>query len=155
MSNVIGCVVAPFNKDNSATLPLENATQKATSNSTEGLIALATRALARHQCNKADNLAATGQLHAHAIPHNKSMSEKSLKKSCTVAISKEGNYATVLKKVMCDNCEHFMPDEIGDGAGIGDCGLGIKYTQEVSGLMPLFRYADRHCDNFSKLMSKA
>ena len=55
--------------------------------------------------------------------------------------------------VACDNCEQFTPDKIGDGAGIGDCGLGIKWTQEYNGRRPLFRYSERHCNDFSKLMT--
>ncbi len=55
--------------------------------------------------------------------------------------------------VTCNGCEHFIPDKIGDGAGIGGCGLGIKWTQEYNGRKPLFRYAERHCNDFSKLMS--
>ena len=58
-----------------------------------------------------------------------------------------------LEIVACDNCEHFTPDRIGDGAGIGDCYLGLKWTQEFDGRRPLYRYADRHCEKFSKLMS--
>jgi hypothetical protein len=55
--------------------------------------------------------------------------------------------------VACDACEHFTPDQIGDGGGIGTCGVQIKSTQEINGRMPLYRYAHRHCDKFSKLMS--
>lgn len=55
--------------------------------------------------------------------------------------------------VTCNACEYFTPDAVGDGAGIGNCSLGIKWTQELHGCMPLYRYADRHCAEFSKLMS--
>lgn len=50
--------------------------------------------------------------------------------------------------VTCNTCEHFTPDKIGDGGGIGSCALGVESTQEVSGKMPLFRYSKRHCDKF-------
>jgi predicted nucleic-acid-binding Zn-ribbon protein len=53
---------------------------------------------------------------------------------------------------ICNDCEHFTVDDIGDGAGIGNCELGIKWTQEFTGRMPLFRYSERHCEQFSKLM---
>lgn len=52
--------------------------------------------------------------------------------------------------VSCNACEHFTPDEIGDGSGIGHCSLGIDWTQEPHGRMPLYRYADRRCSEFSK-----
>lgn len=55
--------------------------------------------------------------------------------------------------VTCNACEHFTPDTIGDGFGIGECYLGVKWTQEFDGRRPLYRYADRHCEKFSKLMS--
>lgn len=55
--------------------------------------------------------------------------------------------------IVCDNCEHFIPDSIGDGAGIGKCEHGIEWTQEYNGRVPLFRYVSRHCPKFSKLMA--
>ena len=58
-----------------------------------------------------------------------------------------------LSIVSCNNCEHFTPDQIGDGAGIGNCDMGVKWTQEFDGRRLLYRYADRHCEKFSKLMS--
>lgn len=93
--------------------------------------------------------------------------------SCTVAFPIGRNYATELicsqcgyfkslcecapgcnpQIVTCNGCEHFTPDKIGDGAGIGNCSLGITWTQEYNGRRPLFRYSERHCSNFSKLMS--
>jgi len=66
----------------------------------------------------------------------------------SVSIGEQPNF----KIVTCNTCELFTPDEIGDGAGIGDCALGIKWTQEYNGRRPLFRYAERHCVQFSKLM---
>jgi hypothetical protein len=58
-----------------------------------------------------------------------------------------------LSIVSCNKCEHFTPDQIGDGAGIGHCDMGVKWTKEWCGRMPLYRYAERHCEKFSKLMS--
>ncbi|MHB1947066.1 MAG: hypothetical protein ACYCQI_02985 [Gammaproteobacteria bacterium] len=55
--------------------------------------------------------------------------------------------------VVCENCEHFLPDIIGDGTGIGRCGLGIQGTQEYNGMLPLFRFAARTCQQYSKLMN--
>ncbi|MFA6304007.1 MAG: hypothetical protein WC627_12870 [Legionella sp.] len=58
-----------------------------------------------------------------------------------------------LKTVACNDCEHFSPDEIGDGVGIGHCALGIRSTKIAGYItMPLYRYSDRYCDKFSKLM---
>lgn len=53
---------------------------------------------------------------------------------------------------ICSDCEHFIVDIIGDGTGIGSCKLGVKWTQEFTGRMPLYRYSERHCKQFSKLM---
>lgn len=58
---------------------------------------------------------------------------------------------SVSKTVCCDNCRHFTPDKVGDGVGIGACNLGITWTQECRGRMPLYRFADRHCSYFSKV----
>jgi hypothetical protein len=55
-------------------------------------------------------------------------------------------------QVTCDQCINFNPDQIGDGAGIGSCKIGIEWTQEINGHMPLYRYAHRHCDQFTKLL---
>lgn len=55
--------------------------------------------------------------------------------------------------VACNNCEKFIPDNIGDGAGIGNCTHGVQWTEEIHGRMPLFRYASRHCNKFSKWQS--
>ena len=65
-----------------------------------------------------------------------------------VGIEEQSN----LEIVTCNACERFSPDKIGDGAGIGSCELGVKWTQEFNGRMPLFRYSERHCKQFSKLM---
>jgi hypothetical protein len=55
--------------------------------------------------------------------------------------------------VACNDCLHFIPDQIGDGAGVGQCGLGITWTKGLGGRMPLYRYIDRRCDTFSKLQN--
>lgn len=55
--------------------------------------------------------------------------------------------------VTCNACERFTSDKVGDGAGIGECYLGVKWTQEFNGRKPLYRYAERHCERFSKLMN--
>ena len=57
-----------------------------------------------------------------------------------------------LEMVACNNCVRFTPDKIGDGVGIGNCDLDIKWTQEFTGRMPLFRYSERHCKQFNQLM---
>jgi hypothetical protein len=63
------------------------------------------------------------------------------------------NPVSSLDIVNCNACEHFTPDAIGDGFCIGERYLGIKWTLECDGRRLLYRYADRHCDKFSKLMS--
>ncbi|KTD68880.1 hypothetical protein Lste_2038 [Legionella steelei] len=92
--------------------------------------------------------------------------------SCTVAFPIERNHETHLTChkcgyrnpfcsckltpapgiAICNDCEHFTVDIIGDGTGIGSCELGVKWTQEFTGRMPLYRYSERHCMQFSKLM---
>ena len=52
--------------------------------------------------------------------------------------------------VACNDCMHFTPDTIGDGVGIGNCNLRIKWTSEVNGKMPLYRYATRNCASFNE-----
>lgn len=47
--------------------------------------------------------------------------------------------------VQCHSCKHFIPDTIGSGVGIGTCVVGVKWTQQVRGRMPLYRYSERHC----------
>lgn len=48
----------------------------------------------------------------------------------------------------CDACEFFSQDQTGSGAGIGRCKHGIEWTEEISGRMPLYRYARRYCNRF-------
>jgi len=57
-----------------------------------------------------------------------------------------------IEKVVCDDCKYFTIDSIGDGAGIGDCALGVTWTQEYNGRRPLYRYAKRYCSKFINLM---
>lgn len=53
----------------------------------------------------------------------------------------------VLKRtVICNHCKNFTPDE--GSNGIGYCALGINWTQERDGRVPLYPYAERHCDKF-------
>lgn len=52
--------------------------------------------------------------------------------------------------VTCDACDHFSPDTIGDGVGIGSCSLGMLGTPEPSGFMPSYRFAKRHCIKFTE-----
>jgi len=63
--------------------------------------------------------------------------------------SVEASKQTALKLVQCDQCIHFTPDSIGSGAGIGHCAVNIKWTQEIHGKMPLYRYAERHCVQYN------
>jgi hypothetical protein len=58
-----------------------------------------------------------------------------------------------LELVTCNACNHFNPDTIGDGFGIGECYLGVKWTRQFDGRRPLYRYAERNCEKFSKLMN--
>lgn len=93
-------------------------------------------------------------------------------KSCTVVFPIEHNHATHFTcqqcgyrkpfcscnlslaqgMAVCNYCKHFTVDIMGDGTGIGSCELGVKWTQEFNGRMPLYRYSERHCNQFSKLM---
>lgn len=52
--------------------------------------------------------------------------------------------------VACDKCNHFMPDQVGDGSGIGQCDLRIGWTKSPRGKIPLFRYAKRFCSKFTR-----
>ncbi len=62
------------------------------------------------------------------------------------------NSANLSNIVRCHDCEHFIPDNIGNASGIGSCNLGMIWTQEVTGRLPLYCYANRHCVKFSRLM---
>lgn len=61
----------------------------------------------------------------------------------------EMNKQKLLMPVQCEQCTHFTPDSIGSGAGIGQCAVNIKWTQEIHGKMPLYRYAERHCVKYN------
>lgn len=50
--------------------------------------------------------------------------------------------APELKDVVCGDCRHFLPDEIGDGTGIGSCANGLIGTK------PLYPNAKRICHSF-------
>lgn len=56
-----------------------------------------------------------------------------------------------LEPIQCNKCKHFMPDTIGDGAGIGHCEMNIKWTSNSHGKMPLYRYADRYCVQYKQI----
>lgn len=58
-----------------------------------------------------------------------------------------------LKHITCNECSNFLPDSIGDGAGIGSCAVGVIWTEDSRGRSPLYRYAERRCDLFSRLKS--
>lgn len=53
-------------------------------------------------------------------------------------------------RMICSMCQHFTPDSIGDGAGVGTCEYGIVWTRKLNERIPLYRYADRDCDKFIK-----
>lgn len=61
-------------------------------------------------------------------------------------------YKKQLVQVKCIDCEHFASDKIGDGGGIGSCGVGITWTQQVHGRMPLYPNVLSYCSHFSKLI---
>lgn len=110
--------------------------------------------------------------HVHVI--NRTMNNAVSKKSCIVASAKESNYATgsvcqicgynkpfcsckipCPGTVTCNDCRLFIPDNIGDGVGIGRCELGVTWTTVFNRRkMPLYRYSERYCDKFIKLMSE-
>ena len=69
-----------------------------------------------------------------------------------ISLSKTANLANPQKQVSCSSCLHFTPDHVGSGTGIGICHLGVIWTHENNGRMPLYRYADRHCEKYSKPM---
>jgi hypothetical protein len=75
----------------------------------------------------------------------------SVDKPITPEQQKDPFESPLFETVNCNNCEHFHPDTIGDGVGIDTCDVGIKWTQEFYGRMPLYRYADRHCKKYSKI----
>lgn len=56
-----------------------------------------------------------------------------------------------LDLIQCNICNHFMPDTIGDGSGIGHCTMNIKWTSSSHGKMPLYRYADRYCVQYQQI----
>jgi hypothetical protein len=45
--------------------------------------------------------------------------------------------------VCCHDCQHFVKDKIGSGAGIGRCSLGHEPTHPEP---PLYPYTKRHCE---------
>lgn len=167
----ISFVVSAYTQRNHATSPYNNVTDNETTLQPPSLLSLASKVLERNKYNKGYNPLATSQLQRHDNDNSNTPISVNIK-SCTVALPIECNYAThshCIKcgynnpfcscniippgMVTCNRCEHFTADIIGDGAGIGSCGLEVKWTQEVHGKMPLFRYSTRNCSHFSKLMS--
>lgn len=104
-----GCTVAPLSKCNHATLPLEDATEGATSTATNGLIALAIQVLERTNATRA---ATPLQLTGCKSMQLGGISEVCaiFKKSCIVASPKGGNRATIIKKGKCGDCKYFLPE---------------------------------------------
>lgn len=82
----------------------------------------------------------------------------SLRKNCELNIAHVLMFNEIVhtscKLIICNACEYFTADPVGDGAGIGHCAFGIEWTEEFNGRKPLFRYAERHCDKFRKLSGK-
>lgn len=74
-----------------------------------------------------------------------------LRKTCEFDDFLQENVFPTIKVVQCDLCMYFTPDIIGDGVGIGHCALNVKFTREVHGKMPLYRYAERHCVQYKQL----
>jgi hypothetical protein len=50
--------------------------------------------------------------------------------------------------VRCANCQHFQPDTIGDGTGIGNCLTGHK--PRGGNEPPLYPRARRYCASFKQ-----
>jgi hypothetical protein len=173
LDKLTSCIVAPSTKCNYATATHENATITATNGATIDLLTLAKRVIERYNATciatpnantklqQIDLSATLNELHAlkAGTTYEASAINTTSHKSCGVALHIGGNHATNhtnkkafnMDKVSCNSCEHFIPDAVGDGVGIGECGLGIKWTQEYNGRMPLYRYTERHCDRFSNL----
>lgn len=76
----------------------------------------------------------------------------SLRKTCGLdSFDFEGEHSQKsLELIQCNKCKHFMPDTIGDGSGIGQCVMNIKWTSSSHGKMPLYRYADRYCVQYQQ-----
>jgi len=104
--------------------------------------------------SKVTAAADTAELAEHQSRQKHTLADD-LRKNCGLTKSKTINKpeSESLNTVVCNDCEHFFPDEIGDGIGIGSCALGIKSTKIAGYItMPLYRYSDRYCDKFNKLM---
>jgi hypothetical protein len=123
----ISCIVAPLTTCNNATLPIENATHKATTTQQQDLIALSVEVLERNQRNQQCNVNATNQLRpneANAIIKNIGTSGLN-KKSCAVAFSKGGNNATQdLRKLI---------QQVSNNYGGDDSNFINEYTNDVIG----------------------
>lgn len=154
------CVVGSYIKHNNATVSADNPIID--------LLALAKRVLER--CNITSIKNKLQPTHVHAT--NEICTPDNFSKiSCGVAWHRDRNFATgsvcllcgynkpfclcnipYPGELTCDVCKYFTPDTIGDGAGIGHCDLGIIWTQSPNGRVPLYRYTDRYCKQFTKLM---
>ena len=57
--------------------------------------------------------------------------------------------------VCCADCQHFQPDTVGDGTGIGDCTINAPSTRLDELARPnersLYPNAERHCHQFTEV----
>lgn len=123
---VESCMVAFPRGCNHATPPPLNATPHATTRAANNLLSLAERVLARSACNHSATLYATQQL------HKGQNLVRSMQPSCI--------------RVSCFNCQHFIPDPIGNGTGIGTCEMNATQACE----RPLYPRAKRFCAQFKR-----
>lgn len=132
----LGLAVSPFEVRNA----LSNDDVSGWSNSKISIDVLRTFVISLNE----RKLLAQGEIPSHRNTHTQ---------NSQYAQKERADTQNSLSIVSCNKCEHFTPDQIGDGAGIGNCDMGVKWTKEWHGRMPLYRYTERHCEQFSKLIS--
>lgn len=49
--------------------------------------------------------------------------------------------------VCCDDCQHFIKDDIGDGSGVGQCAIDASHHHDK----PLYPTSERRCESFSAM----
>jgi hypothetical protein len=114
--NPLSCRVAPLAECNHATASDEMATNDETVMQPMDLIALSLRVVERNQCNQLRNMSATGGLPSGGTYATRESSTNTAmkSKSCMVAFSKGGNYATYeLRQLMGHLSQAYGGDEAG------------------------------------------